>query len=108
MESPRTCFLQDERVEGVLEAWAASRPCAGSQGWTAAGSKQEEEEKGGEGDTAVRESYLCHLHRGQKQPAPKVLLPTISCEHPTARCAPLTYSLTQIDWQPHTVQCLFL
>ena len=92
MESPRTCFLQDERVEGVLEAWAASRPCAGSQGWTAAGSKEEEkEEKGGEGDTAVRESYLCHLHRGQKHPAPKVLLPTISCYSHPPQCTSLIF-----------------
>ena len=40
----KTCFLQDERVEGALVAWAASTQCAGGQSWTAAGKEEEEEE----------------------------------------------------------------
>ena len=72
--------------------------------------QQEEGEQEGERyDTAARESYLCHLHRGQKQ----LRLPPNCCFPQFLASTPLPnmhlpHILTQIDCQPPTVFFLVL
>ena len=54
--------------------------------------QEEEKEEGERYDTAARESYLCHLHRGQKQPS----CPQTAAYHnflPAPHCPICTYPI---------------
>ena len=74
--------------------------------------EEEEEKEEGKGGTTLQHGkaicVTCTAAKSSRLAAPKLLLPTISCQHPTAQYAPTPYSYTNRLATPKSYMSCFM